>query len=309
MNPAPIALFVYNRPWHTQQTLEALERNDMAKDSLLYVFADGPKAGADEQALQNIQAVRNLVNSKPWCKQVELLEKKENSGLANSIIAGITEVVNKHGRVIVMEDDLVTSPFFLTFMNEMLELYKDEEKVISIHGYTYPAKIKTNQPSFFLKGADCWGWATWQRGWKLFEPDAGKLLAQIKSSGKKYDFDFFNSYGYTKMLQDQVEGKVNSWAIRWYAAAFLKNRYTLYPSKTLARNIGLDNSGTHASNTNFDVDELADRIEITKIPIKEIPKIKKAIAAYFRGSRQWPFSSHAKERIKSILVRYKLRPA
>ncbi|GHT84207.1 hypothetical protein FACS1894137_06970 [Spirochaetia bacterium] len=150
--------------------------------------------------------------------------------------------------MIVLEDDLITSPYFLTYMNDALNLYEQDERVVSIHGYVYPIKQKLPD-YFFLRGADCWGWATWKRGWDLFNPDGQFLLNEIKKQKLEKHFNFNNTFNYTGMLQAQIDGKVSSWAIRWYASAFLENKYTLYPGMSFIENIGNDGSGTHRGST------------------------------------------------------------
>jgi len=242
---APIILFVYNRPWHTEQTLNALSKNDLAGQSILYIYADGAKSNATDEQLETVKRVRELIKSKQWCKEVHIIETDVNKGLANSIIDGVTQVVNKHGKIIVLEDDILTSPFFLKYMNDGLDIYQKEEKVACIHAYNYPVSSKGLPSTFFIKGADCWGWATWASSWSLFEKDANKLLNYILDNNFQYEFDLQGSYPYTEMLKNQIENKVDSWAIRWYASAFINNKYTLYPSVSIIYNIGLDNSGVH----------------------------------------------------------------
>ena len=279
---APIALFTYNRLWHTQQTIETLKKNEWADASELFIFSDGPKAEPDRT---NVQSVREYLITVTGFKKVVIVEKDKNLGLAQSIIAGVTEMVNKYGRVIVIEDDMVTSPFFLRFMNEALEFYKEEEKVISIHGYLYPVKAELPD-TFFLKGADCWGWATWKRGWDLFERNGQKLLDELKTRNLTHRFDFNGSYDYTNMLENQVKGKNESWAIRWYASAFLKDKLTLYPGKPLIRNTGNDASGTHSGLSRvFDTIVSCKPVLIQKIPIEEDSAAREAIIKYFFASK------------------------
>ena len=223
MNLAPIVLFVYNRPWHTKQTVKALQNNDLANKSKLYIFSDAAKNDAE---VENVEKVREYIKTIDGFKHITIVEREKNCGLANSIISGVTEIVNSYGKIIVLEDDLVTSKYFLSFMNGALEFYKDESKVISIHGYIYP--IKSDLPeTFFIKGADCWGWATWKRGWDIFEADGKKLLDELKDKNLEKKFDINGSYAYTRMLSGQVARRNNSWAIRWYASAFLKDKLTL----------------------------------------------------------------------------------
>jgi len=240
MNLAPIVLFTYNRLWHTKQTVEALQNNLYADQSELIIFSDGAKNEKDEI---KVKEVREYLKTIKGFKKIEIIERDKNWGLANNIIDGVTKVVNEYGKVVVLEDDLVTSPYFLKFMNEGLKFYEDEEKVISIHGYVYP--IEGLPEIFFLRGADCWGWATWKRGWDLFEKDSKKLLEELEKRKLTKLFDFNGAYPYTALLKAQICGKIDSWAIRWYASAFLKEKLTLYPGVSLVKNIGFDENATH----------------------------------------------------------------
>lgn len=279
MQVAPIVLFVYNRPEHTRKVLESLRANYLASESDLIIYSDGPK---DERAAGKVQEVRAVIAAVSGFKSVSVVERPANMGLAKSIIDGVTAVVNKYGSIIVMEDDHVTSPYFLTYMNRGLEVYKDDPAVISIHGYMYPVD-KALPETFFLKGADCWGWATWKRGWELFEPDGSLLLQELKNRSLLDAFDFDGSYPYSKMLKAQIEGKNNSWAIRWYAAAFLKGKYTLYPGQSLVQNIGLDDSGTHSKAADTHEIALANHpVEINRInPVAEDHDAKETMKKYF----------------------------
>ena len=266
MNFAPVALFVYNRPQHTRQTVEALLANAESAQTPLYIFSDAPKNAAGNK---EVAEVRSMLRNITGFKSVSIIERENNFGLANSIIAGVSHICAEHGRVIVLEDDLVTSPYFLKFMNEGLEKYQDEHQVISIHGYIYPVEQALPE-TFFLKGADCWGWATWKRGWDLFDPDGKKLLAELKRRKLTRQFDFDGSYPYIKMLKNQIVGKNNSWAIRWYASAFLAGKLTLYPGRSLVHNTGIDGSGTHCSDTMDFSGELAhSAITIEDIKVEE----------------------------------------
>ncbi len=279
---APIALFTYNRVWHAQQTVEALQKNELADVSELIIFSDGPKSVTDKD---KVRSVRDYFKKVTGFKKVTLIERDKNLGLAQSVIAGVTEIVNRYGCIIVLEDDMITSPYFLKFMNEALEFYKDEEKVMSVHGYIYPVEAKLPE-TFFLRGADCWGWATWKRGWNMFEADGNKLLIDLKTRRLTYRFDFDGSYSYTKMLEDQVKGKNDSWAIRWYASAFLKNKLTLYPGRSLIFNIGTDASGTHCEAVNtFDAKISHEHVNIAHIPLEEEENARQEITRYFRAFR------------------------
>lgn len=259
MKTAPIALFTYNRLNHTTQTVEALKKNVLADKSNLIVYSDAAK---NDQIENRVLEVRNYLKTITGFKSVKIVERSVNFGLAESIISGVTEIVNQYGTIIVLEDDLVTSPYFLQYMNEALELYENEEKVISIHGYIYPVKEKMPE-TFFIRGADCWGWATWKRGWEIFEKDGSKLLAELKGRNLEHEFDFRGTYPYSKMLSDQVKGKNSSWAVRWYASAFLAGKLTLYPGKSLVQNIGTDGTGFH-----FREIEDSFFVDISGLPVK-----------------------------------------
>ena len=275
---APIALFVYNRLDHTEKTVSGLKRNLLAEESDLFVFSDAPK---DSDLDGKVKAVRAFIRSIAGFKSLTIVERTHNLGLANSIIDGVTNLCNEYGQVIVLEDDLVTSPFFLKYMNDGLDYYRDEEQVISIHGYIYPVDAKLPE-TFFLRGADCWGWATWKRGWDIFEPNGEKLLEQLKQSKLEKQFNFDGAYDYVRMLQDQILKKNDSWAIRWHASAFLNDRLTLYSGKSLVNNIGNDSSGTHSGSTNeYDVILNNNPVEIKQIAITETAVARKAIIDFF----------------------------
>jgi hypothetical protein len=274
---APVVLFVYNRPWHTQQTIEALQKNSLAAVSELFIYSDAPKS---DDAIEQVNAVREYIKSIHGFKTVTIIDRQTNYGLANSIIDGVTTIVNQFGKVIVLEDDLVTSPYFLSYVNDGLSLYENDENVASIHGYIYP--IDNLPETFFIRGADCWGWATWKRAWDTFEPNGQGLLEKLTSRKLQKEADFNGSYNYTKMLQDQISGRNDSWAVRWYMSAFLEGMLTLYPGKSYVENIGNDGSGTHCSTSNMfsqEVDHLYEKL--TKINPDENIAAKQKMQCFF----------------------------
>jgi hypothetical protein len=300
---APIVLFTYNRPWHLMQTVSALLKNSLVSESEIFIFSDGPK---DENDESKVAEVRKYIKTIKGFKRIEIIERDKNWGLANNIIDGITKVVNQYGKVVILEDDLVTSPYFLKFMNDGLNIYEEEEKVISVHGYVYP--IKGLPKIFFLRGADCWGWATWKRGWDLFEKDGKKLLDELEKRKLTKLFDFNGAYPYTKMLKDQVEGKVDSWAIRWYASAFIHEKLTLYPGISLVEHIG--DLGTHVKGNVWwlDVKLLEKPIFVKRIPPIEDPQVRKKIEDFlFMIKRKRKMSDLSKlpgKLIKRFLSRF-----
>jgi hypothetical protein len=280
---APIALFVYDRPWHTKRTIEALQKNILASDSDLIIFSDGPKGSPENQ--ESVSAVREYISSISGFKSVRVFARGENYGLGKSIVEGVSTVVEEYGRIVVLEDDIVTSRFFLEYLNQGLNLYENDDAVISINSYIYPVG-QTLPETYFLRGADCQGWATWKRGWELFEVEGQKLLNELETRNLTREFDFSGAYPFTQMLKDQIAGKTSSWAIRWYAAAFLKGKFTLYPRESLILNIGFYGSGTHCSNVdNFNAtDQVEDvRIKIGKVDIKESLEVRALLVDYLRS--------------------------
>lgn len=296
---APIALFTYKRLRHTQQTIEALRRNELAGESDLFIFSDGPRIGRD---LRPVNEVRDYIKRIDGFRRVTVIERDRNLGLAVSIISGVTEIVQQYGKIIVLEDDMVTSPYFLTYMNEALALYQDDERVISIHGYLYPLRARLPE-TFFLLGADCWGWATWKRGWGLFESDGEKLLQELTQRRLLERFNLYGVYPYARMLRDQIKKKNDSWAVRWYASALLNDKLTLYPGQSLVQNIGLDRSGMHCKSTYaFDTALSSKPICVRRIELAENNDALKEVIRYFKAQK----FSHATAllgRVKELLCR------
>jgi hypothetical protein len=279
---APIALVAYNRPAHLAAVAEALARNPEAAASRLFVFSDAPKHDA---ARASVEEVRTRARALRGFRSVELVEAPANLGVARSIVGGATRLTAEFGRVIVLEDDLVPSPHFLRYMNEALDAYASDERVASVHAYSYPVAGDLPE-TFFLRGADCWGWATWKRGWDLFEPDGRKLLLELERRALTHEFDFDGKYPYTQMLRDCIAGRNDSWAVRWYASAFLEDRLTLYPGSSQVRNIGADGSGTHVGSTRrFDNPDWGRALRVSAIPVAESKAARQAFGTYLAGLR------------------------
>jgi GT2 family glycosyltransferase len=279
MELSPIILFTYNRLAHTRNTIDALKKNELAAESDLIVFSDGPKTllGA-----QKVNEVREYVRTITGFRSVKLVERDSNLGLGTNIVAGVTSVVNEFGRAIVLEDDLETSRYFLRFMNEAPRKYEHDDRVISVVGYIYnlPDSFPKN---FFLRGADCLGWATWKRGWDLFEEDAEELRQTIKKNKWSKDFNFNGSYNYTQMLKDHSIGLINSWAIRWYGSAYIHGKLTLYPGSSLINHKGNDGTGTNYSeDTVLDVPLAETPVELYDIPVEENRDARRSFENFFR---------------------------
>jgi hypothetical protein len=279
---APIALFVYKRPNHLKLTIEALIKNYLIEESELFIFSDGPKSDKDEI---QVNEVRKFIKELKGFKKIFLIERETNFGLSKSIISGVTELVDKYGKIIVLEDDLVTSPFFLKYMNDALTYYNNIDEVISIHGYMYPLNAILPE-TFFLRGADCWGWGTWKRAWNLFEPDGKKLLRELEEQNLLSKFDWEGALTNVRMLKNFIKGKNDSWAIRWHASAFLNNKLTLYPGKSLINNIGADGLGTNVRKTNiYNTTLTSEQIEIKSIPLEENLYVRELLKIYFLSNK------------------------
>jgi hypothetical protein len=256
INLAPIALFAYNRPSHLKETIESLKKNTLAKESILYIFSDGFKNQNDKT---DVNLVREYLKTINGFKEVIIIENLINKGLAINIKEGVDNVLEKFDKIIVLEDDLLTSINFLTFMNTALEIYENDIKVCQVNGYSYFEKYikKFKLPNnFFIKGADCLGWATWKRAWCNYHNDSKYLYFEIKRKKLFKEFNRNNSYDFVSMLQHQFSFKNTSWAINWYAICFLNNQYTLYPSKSLVFHIGNDSKASNYYLNKDNVDPL-----------------------------------------------------
>lgn len=260
---APIALFVYNRPVHTERTIKFLKQNNLASESRLFIFSDGAKTATDESA---VAEVREFIRTVDGFKSVEIIQRPANMGLANSIIDGVSRLVNTYKQVIVLEDDLITSPHLLTYFNDALNKYKDQEKVMHISAYMYPLKANNLPETFFYRAAGSWGWATWERAWQHFEPNIDTLMNQFTPQQKRA-FAMDNTMNFWKQMKEFKNGKNNSWAIRWYASVFLKGGLTLNPAQSLVNNIGHDGTGIHSG-----INDIYNVI-INPKPIKEFPTV------------------------------------
>jgi hypothetical protein len=240
---APIVLFVYNRPNHTKQVLEALLANELAHQSEIFIYSDAPKSQNDEI---NVVEVRKYIKKISGFKNITIIEREKNFGLANSIIDGVGKVINKYGKVIVLEDDIVTSPNFLQFMNNALDFYSDNKSIMSISGYMYPCEIPYSYKKNILlfNRFSSWGWGMWSDRWNLinFDITENDKIFHDKNLQKQFNVGGEDLYN---MLLLQLQGKINSWAIRTALTSALNNKVTVYPVKSLVKNIGFDNSGVH----------------------------------------------------------------
>ena len=268
-NTAPVAVFVYKRADHTEELLQSLAACSLAKETDVFIFADGQKPVQDlevfERDAREIKQVRSLINDSKWTecfRSLAITEAESNRGLANSIIAGVTEVVNRYGRIIVLEDDLVVARDFLQYMNAALDYFENDKDKFAITGWSYPAKSldEYKKDAWLFYRACSWGWGTWSDRWNKveFDPKKADFEGKLKDSAW---CDKFTRGGndLPGMLRLQLDGKRDSWAIRWNAAAADLDMMTVYPKQSRIMNNGRDGSGTHcgeAAYTQSDIQDL-----------------------------------------------------
>jgi hypothetical protein len=271
---APIVFFAYNRPGHTRQVLEALRRNRFADESLLFIYVDGPKPGASEAAIAANAEVKKVVRESKWCKEVTIIEAKQNKGLVKSTIEGITKLVNEYGKVIALEDDNLVSPGFLTFMNDALDFYEHEPRVMHISAYARPdlAGARVDEPTYFFYHTTTWGWGTWKTAWDKFTPDAMKVREAVKQKGNIHKLNMDGTFEFYWGLYAVAKKGMTSWNTIWHSVVFLHDGLVLYPRRSLVSNIGHDGSGTNCEpDERFRIndEQLATDVPVTPIPLKE----------------------------------------
>lgn len=253
MDLAPVIVFCYNRPWHVEQTLEALSRNELADQTTLYIYCDGPKVNASPEQIRKIEDTRAVAHKKKWCGEVYVVESETNKGLRSSIITGATEVINKYGRVIVLEDDLETSPYFLKYMNEALEKYESYRGVFSIsaQSYTNPREFPKDYPYdvYAFPTHEPTGWATWKDRWNLVEWDIDKQLAAPLAE-QPYLRQAYMRAGegmYYSSLLERLKG-LDVWSVCFSLAHFKHHAVSILPVVSYIHNTGFDGSGVNSGN-------------------------------------------------------------
>ena len=297
---SPIVIFTYNRLDHLDTLINSLEQNELFKKSKILVFSDGPKKELD---IEKIEKIRIYLKKKLTSNNSEIVERSNNFGLSKNVITGINQTFNDYDQAIILEDDLEVSPFFLNYMNDALNLYANSENVASISGYMYPINSKSfSNDYFFLKLVESWGWGTWRRAWNNFETDSVKLKNEIDERKLVDEFNFSSGISYYKMLNDNINGANDSWAIRWYASTFLKNMNTLFPSKSFVKNIGIDNSGENCNYTTV-YDSL---INLDYIPLKKINSIelvtdRNVVKSFFQKIKYKRYIDNIINKLKSLI--------
>jgi len=302
MKLSPIILFVYNRPWHTQKTVEALQNNELAAQSELFIYSDAPK---NENSVENVNKVREYIHTVKGFKNITIIEREKNLGLANSIIDGVTKIVNEYEKIIVLEDDLVTSPYFLTFMNEALEVFQERKDIFSITGFSFATQFmnfpKNYEEDIYLNIRPMsWSWASWKDRWSDIDWEVKDFHNFIKNKAK---INAFNLGGtdLSNMLTMQMQGKIDSWYIRWSYHAIMARQLTVYPRISFVNNVGHDSSGVHCGH---DKQNIYSHTELNMNSIYKIPKnieINKKIIKNFNKAFNIKISSKIKQQIKKTL--------
>jgi len=304
---APVVLFAYNRPEHAERTITALLRNGEASQSDVFIYSDGPKTG-DEEA---VAKVRGYLKTVQGFNSVTVIERDENRGLADSIVAGVTEVVESYGRVIVLEDDIVTSPFFLRYMNDALRIYEHDERVMHVSGFLPRSGFSwLLPPTFFLRFMSCWGWATWRRAWAKFNPDAKALYDELLKRGAIHDYNLDGVLSFHGQLEENIQGKIRTWATKWFTTIYLEEGLCLYPRESLVQNIGFDGTGVHcgvAGTVNpYEPPLTGNRIPVRRIPFRQSRIGRFYLKRFYRNLPREPLSAGIMRRalkIRQLAVR------
>lgn len=236
---APIVLFVFNRPKHTQITLNALLENKLACDTDIFIYADAPRNVAD---FEKTEEVKRLIYGTTGFKSITVIEREENYGLARNIIDGVTTVCEKYGRTIVLEDDIVTSPAFLQYMNNALSHYENNMNVWHISGWNYPIDPSGLPECFLWREMSCWGWGTWNNRWKHYKKNPLALTKEFTAKDIR-EFNLDGHHNFWSQVIGNLNGTMNTWAIFWYATIFSNNGLCLNATTSLVKNIGFDDSG------------------------------------------------------------------
>lgn len=286
MSLAPIVILTYKRAEHLQKTLEAIRQNALAAESDLIVYSDGPKYPDNEADVAAINAVREVVKSKQWCKNVKLVAGEKNKGLNDAFFDGITEVMNEYGKAIILEEDIVVSPHFLDYMNDALNMYEHEKKVFQITGYIFNMKTQHLPSTYFMTHPFTWGWATWKDRWEKLIPDAKELM-QVLVDNNHYKRLTFNGseLDFWEQMQANAEGRMNTWDIKWFCSVVANEGLCLFPQFSLVKNIGFDGSGAHFQNGDMGLDTnmYAKKIVLQKQIIAENAAAQKSLIKFFKS--------------------------
>jgi len=251
--------------------------NELSDKSEIFIFSDGARNIEDKE---KVKEVRKIINNFVGFKNITIFQSENNKGLAESVISGVTKIVNEYGKVIVLEDDIVTSKYFLKFMNDALNFYKEKKKVWHISGWNYPIDPKRLGDAFLWRGMECWGWGTWDDRWNNFEKDTDKLIKEMtKEKIKKLNLDGTRNI-WQQVIANKNE-KLNTWAVYWYSKMIQNDALSINPTVSYVKNIGLDGSGENCGNNDFQKSKLSRKrdFDFPSFPLKEniiaVDRIKK----------------------------------
>lgn len=291
---SPVLVLAYNRPLHLHNCLESLRRNLGFEKHEIFIAIDGIKNESERTISRQVENVAEkfaIVN-----ENTRVVKNPRNLGLGASVLYNIDKILDKNLGIIVLEDDLVLSSHFLNFCEYGLASYLEDKSVMAISGFSLP--IGTLEEAYFLRGADCWGWATWKDRWDKFERDGSLLLRELKKRKLQRVFDLNYSYQYTSMLERQVAGKSSSWAIRWHASTFLQGGLSLFPKVSLVENRGNDGSGTNMGITEIYSTSLVNESPVfEKIGITESEQAREKLIDFYKKK----FPQNLKSRLKNFI--------
>lgn len=328
MTVSPVVVFAYDRPEHLKQTLVSLANNDLAGESVLYVYCDGAREWGGEsdkqeskenvnyiskrygdmycakeqydKYIEQVQLTRQVAHNQVGFKEVHVVEREKNIGLADNIVSAVTEIVNRYGRVIAFEDDIVSSRGCLTYLNDALELYKNDEQVMHVSAWMYPNKGQFPTTFFYDSPYPAGGWATWQRAWRHFNPDTADHVAYWQD--KWNEFDIEGGDYLSRQLIGNLNGTLKTWYIKWYSSMRRMDGLCLYPGMSMSNNIGWDNSGeTSLSDTRYYVACPAEYTKVERVPIKRNRKAFNYIRAWYSG--HWYSKRHRRQWISNLKTR------
>ena len=242
---APVILFAYKRPVELQATLRALQANHLAAQSDLYIFVDAPKRPEDAP---KVAQVRQILDGASGFRTIHRDYAEKNIGCADSVIRGISQLLATHPSAIIVEDDLITAPNFLDFMNQCLDEYVDNHRVYSIAGYTMPFQQPATYPSdaYCIPRHSPWGWATWANRWQSVDWDMTDYADFERDKWQQKEFMRGGS-DLLGMLRDQMEGRADAWDIRFCYNRFKMDGVTVYPTVSKVENIGFGKEATHTN--------------------------------------------------------------
>ncbi len=280
---APIILFVYNRLDHTKKTVQALLNNQLADKSTIFICSDGAK---DDNETHKVNQVRKYIKTINGFKEINIINRDKNWGLADSIIDGVTKIINEFDKVIVLEDDLVSSPFFLKYMNDALDHFKEKKDIYHISGWNYPFNNNQLGDVFLWRLMNCWGWATWSDRWFLYKKNIKETINEFTSNDiKRFNIDDTENF-WNQILANE-SGNISTWAIFWYATIYKNRGLCVNPSKSFITNIGHDNSGTHCTSSDEYISELCmnDKIDFN-IDISESAIAIQEVKNFYKNNKK-----------------------